>query len=63
MISADFAVQIKLIIMYTIGLLALIATFIYLHHITRQWITKFSLSLLAVIIIMAIILFITVKLP
>ncbi|XIF20600.1 MAG: hypothetical protein AJITA_01381 [Acetilactobacillus jinshanensis] len=63
MLSADFAVQIKLIIMYTIGLLALIGTFFYIHHVTNKWLTKFSRSSFTVIIIMAIILCVTVKLP
>lgn len=63
MLSADFAVQIKLIIMYALGIIALIATFFYLHHVTHQWLSKFSIRLSIIIVIMLIILTVVIKLP
>ena len=63
MIAADYAVQIKLIIMYAIGLAVLAALFIYLHHLAGRWFNRFSGALLIIIIVMLIILTVVSRLP
>ncbi|KRM94153.1 hypothetical protein FC56_GL001100 [Lentilactobacillus senioris DSM 24302 = JCM 17472] len=56
MSQADSRVQLALIIMYLIGIICLIVTFFFLRKVNgRSW-TKFSIGLMVVIMIMAVIL-------
>ena len=63
MISNNSSVQIKLIIMYTIGIVILSLLFVYLRLINHRWFNRFSIYLLTLIIIMVIIWGIVIKLP
>ena len=63
MINNNSSVQIKLIIMYTIGIVILSLLFVYLRFISHRWFSRFSIYLLTLIIIMVIIWGIVIKLP
>lgn len=56
MSQADSTVKLALIVMYLIGIVCLVITFFFLKKVNgRSW-TKFSIGLLVVIMVMAVIL-------
>ncbi|UQS84620.1 hypothetical protein MOO46_05050 [Apilactobacillus apisilvae] len=63
MMASDFSVQIKLIIMYAIGVIAMLALLGIIYYKQRTLFTKNTTPLLIVSIIMIAILVIVITLP
>ncbi len=56
MAGSDSTVKLALIVMYVIGIICLGITFFLLNKINGKFFTKFSIGLIAVILVMGVIL-------
>lgn len=63
MVASDFSVQIKLIVMYAIGVIAILLLLGFLYYKQRKLFTKNIIPILIIAIIMILILAIVITLP
>ncbi|GAA6237745.1 hypothetical protein [Apilactobacillus micheneri] len=63
MMASDFSVQIKLIVMYAIGVIAMLLLLGFLYYKQHKLITKNIIPILIIAIIMILILAIVITLP
>ncbi|TPR26497.1 hypothetical protein DY120_02040 [Apilactobacillus micheneri] len=63
MMASDFSVQIKLIVMYAIGVIAMLLLLGFLYYKQRKLLTKNIIPILIIAIIMILILAIVITLP
>ncbi|TPR39156.1 hypothetical protein [Apilactobacillus micheneri] len=63
MMASDFSVQIKLIVMYAIGVIAMLLLIGFLYYKQRKLLTKNIIPILIIAIIMILILAIVITLP
>ncbi|TPR12322.1 hypothetical protein [Apilactobacillus timberlakei] len=63
MMASDFSVQIKLIVMYAIGVIAILLLLGFLYYKQRKLLTKNIIPILIIAIILILILAIVITLP